>query len=315
MGKKLMDKDSIARKPIHIGMFLYEKGGNVYILTYNHKIVHFQSKGRYFIDIPVVLDKSGHEERFYLYQFREESLSEVEIIGRVVDFTLIEVEYYNQAEDYFYGDSPTLFGIIKSKHYDGNVFSYHIDSDYIIKSHTRGGYLNLDGDFTKEENALLNYIYRDKYEELTLKAFMEKKKELVEYVSNLDIKGIIDSYEIKRLERFDVKHDLYYTWVSGLCSVHDRYLDSLLPSEFGYKHKVDMDNDVSNDVKEEMRRYIGQKDEIKMHAMEIYSKEDHVDVLLYEYVKKKEKEKEEHYNKYILPKLVLWDNYYLKLDN
>lgn len=314
MEKKLMDKNSIARKPIHIGMFLFEKGGNVYILSYNHKIVHFQSKGSYFFDIPVALDKNGHEERFYLFQFKEECQSEVEILGRIIDFALIEVEYYNQAEDYFYGDNPTLFAIIKSKYYDGNVFSYHIDSDYVIKTHTRGGYLNLDGDFTKEENALLNYIYRDKYEELTLKAFMEKKKELVKYVNNLDIKGIIDSYEIKRLERFDVKHDLYYTWISGLCNVHDKYLDSLLPGVFGYKHKVDMYDDVSNEVKEEMCRYIGQEVEIKKKALEIYSKEEHVDILLYDYVKKKEKEKEEYYNQYILPKLMLWDNYLKEVE-
>ena len=193
-------------------------------------------------------------------------------------------------------------------------FSYHIDSDYVIKTHTRGGYLNLDGDFTKEENALLNYIYRDKYEELTLKAFMEKKKELVKYVNNLDIKEIIDSYEIKRLERFDVKHDLYYTWISGLCNVHDKYLDSLLPGEFGYKHKVDMYDDISNEVKEEMCRYIGQEVEIKKKALEIYSKEEHVDILLYDYVKKKEKEKEEYYNQYILPKLMLWDNYLKEVE-
>ena len=307
-----MDKNSITRKPIHIGMFLYEKRGKVYILTYNHRIVHFQSKGSYFFDIPVVLDKNGHEERFYLFQFKEECQSEVEILGRIIDFALIEVEYYNQAEYYFYGDNPLQFAIIKSKYYDRNVFSYHIDSDYIIKTHTRGGYLNLDGHFTKEENALLNYIYRDKYEELTLKVFMEKKKELIEHVSNLDIKGIVDSYEIKRLERIDVKHDLYYTWVSGLSNVHDKYLDSLLPGTFGYTHTMDVSDDISNEVKEEMSRYIGQEGEIKKRALEVYSKDDHVDILLYNFVKKKEKEKEEYYNKYILPKLMMWDNCYLK---
>ena len=63
-----MDKNSIARMPIHIGMFLYEKGGNVFILTYNHKIVHFQSKGDYFSNTPVALDKKGHEKGFYLFQ-------------------------------------------------------------------------------------------------------------------------------------------------------------------------------------------------------------------------------------------------------
>lgn len=303
----------LPRKPIHIGMFLSKENGKIFIQTYKHEIVYFESCYEHASNLPVILDDKGHEEKYYLFQYIDDDTSEVDYIGNLNEFSLLEVDYYNQALEYFYGEDPIKLGIVKSKYYDGNVFSYHVDSDYVIKAHTRGGFLDLNGDFTKEENILLNYIFREKITKLSLENYFEKKEEIQKYVYSLDIDSLISSYTIKRMERYDRKLDLYHTWFAGLLDSNDAYLRSLLPNYFYGRDwdSLECEEDMNANVFEHTRKILSilkaRENNIKQEALTNYSKEKHIDTLLFLYIKSLEKRKEDHYKKFVLPKLIMWN--------
>lgn len=264
-----MEENSIPRKPIHIGIIISrdlwdDKDINV-ILTYNHKLKYFFSEQYKF-----------SANNYIYFQYKEEEIDEVTFIGNLDDFPILE-------DDPYYLDEEPGTGIIKCDFGRDRFYKYYVSADVIIKTHTVGGFTEMEESFTDEENVLLDYIYKERYVLPTEEEFIAKKKEIEDYVNSLDIDKIIDSYHIGIDETIIPRKDKIFIFAYGdKCAKPDIYLDRLLPDSFGTLYAGD-DAFIPDDLGD--GSITSQEPELKQKAKETYTKEKHIGALLYSYMK------------------------------
>lgn len=141
----------IQNKPIHIGLVVGRDDNNVYLLNDKHKVVYFT--------LPKIVEV---EDEYFLFQYKDEEYTDVVVcIGTTDLFKLYEVDFPEQAYGVFSYGYPPVKAIIRAL-YNEYPFYYYIDYDFVIKPTKPHDYFVLNGNFSKEEGALLNYIYRYK---------------------------------------------------------------------------------------------------------------------------------------------------------
>lgn len=284
-----MEENSIPRKPIHIGIIISsiiwdDKDINV-ILTYNHKLKYFFS------------EQYKYSVNDYIYFQYKEDTDEVAVIGGLEDFPLL-------ANDPYYLDEDPYVGIIRCESYRSSYYLYYVSSKVIIKTDTAGGYTEMQYAFTDEENVLLDYIYKKRDELPTEEEFIAKKREIENYVDSLDIDKIIDSYHIGIGSTNIPRKDKVFIYAYGdKCANSDEYLDRLLPRSLGTLYAGD-DAFIPDDLGE--GRIRSQEPEIKKEAKETYTRDKHIGVLLYSYMKNKIGLYEQSRKQIDSPKDTLW---------